>query len=289
MRNNSTALASNEFGGEWTEEKLSILTEYLDAYTIALSNQSWCKLVYIDLFSGCGTVNVRNGIVEGSARRALSLERKFRKYFFVEKDPHKAQALREMICEEFPFADACVYTDDANIALRNEILPQINKRTDRGVVFLDPYAMHVQWDTIRAIAASECLDFWYLFPVYAINRNLPKDGEIQSSVAKRLDDALGGSGWYNRFYAERKYRQQSLFEGYTDSDYMKCAAVEDIAKYAIERLETVFPTVLDTPFPLRNSNNATLFYLVFAVSNPSLPAKGLAMRLAKTIFEKHKT
>ena len=32
--------ANTGFGGPWTEEKLAILKEYLDAYTTALKNQA---------------------------------------------------------------------------------------------------------------------------------------------------------------------------------------------------------------------------------------------------------
>ena len=149
--------------------------------------------------------------------------------------------------------------------------------------------MHVQWDTVRAIAATGCLDFWYLFPLYAINRNLPKDGEIPDSLKRRLDDSLGGGDWYDRFYEERQYRQQTLFGEYADSEYKKTISAEGIARFAVERLKEVFPSVLDEVYPLRNSNNAVLFYLVFAISNPSPVAKGLAMKIAKSIFGKRQT
>lgn len=42
-----------KFGGSWTEEKLNMFTEYLDAYLIALQNMKFKKL-YIDAFAGTG-------------------------------------------------------------------------------------------------------------------------------------------------------------------------------------------------------------------------------------------
>lgn len=34
----------------------------------------------------------------------------------------------------------------------------------RAIVFLDPYAMEAEWSTIEAIAKTEAIDLWILFP-----------------------------------------------------------------------------------------------------------------------------
>jgi len=41
------------FGGDWTEQKLRVLQEYLTAYITALKDQPF-KLAYIDAFAGTG-------------------------------------------------------------------------------------------------------------------------------------------------------------------------------------------------------------------------------------------
>ncbi|MDX1417453.1 MAG: hypothetical protein R3293_24830 [Candidatus Promineifilaceae bacterium] len=41
------------FGGDWTEEKLSRIKEYLGQYTTALKNQPF-RTAYIDAFAGTG-------------------------------------------------------------------------------------------------------------------------------------------------------------------------------------------------------------------------------------------
>ena len=51
---------SQEFGGNWTEEKLNIFTSYLDAYLIALQNQKF-KKIYIDAFAGTGEIETSDG------------------------------------------------------------------------------------------------------------------------------------------------------------------------------------------------------------------------------------
>ncbi|GAI54351.1 unnamed protein product, partial [marine sediment metagenome] len=49
-------------------------------------------------------------------------------------------------------------------------------QNNRAVLFLDPYGMQVNWETIKAIANTEAIDLWYLFPFgIGVNRLLQKD------------------------------------------------------------------------------------------------------------------
>ena len=45
--------SDDTFGGNWTDEKLTIIEKYLSAYTLALQNLPLRK-VYIDAFAGDG-------------------------------------------------------------------------------------------------------------------------------------------------------------------------------------------------------------------------------------------
>ena len=77
---------TQQFGGNWTEEKLNIFTEYLTAYLTALQNQNFGK-VYIDAFAGTGEIVTNDGEqhLVGSAKRALSSYLKFDRYYFMKK------------------------------------------------------------------------------------------------------------------------------------------------------------------------------------------------------------
>ena len=65
-----------EFGGDWTDQKLSVLRKYLDAYTTALSRLDF-RTVYIDAFAGAGAREVEDAegkrFIEGSAAVALNV------------------------------------------------------------------------------------------------------------------------------------------------------------------------------------------------------------------------
>lgn len=96
-------MTSQKFGGDWTAKKLNIFTSYLDAYLIALQNQKF-KKIYIDAFAGTGEIETSDGeaYLAGSAKRALSAERRFDHYYFIESDESKASELEHMIDTEFP-------------------------------------------------------------------------------------------------------------------------------------------------------------------------------------------
>lgn len=83
-----------KFGVSWTEEKLNMFTEYLDAYLIALQNMKFKKL-YIDAFAGTGEIETRDGDHQliGSAKRALSSKKQFDRYCFIEADKDKVEEL----------------------------------------------------------------------------------------------------------------------------------------------------------------------------------------------------
>lgn len=48
-----------KFGGPWTEQKLEMVSKYLNFYLIALKNQSFRK-VYIEVFAGTGNILSKN-------------------------------------------------------------------------------------------------------------------------------------------------------------------------------------------------------------------------------------
>lgn len=75
------------------------------------------------------------------------------------------------------------------------------KEQHRGVVFVDPFALHVEWDTLRAVAATKALDLWLLFPVMAVQRLLPRNGVVDEACARRLTATFGDEGWRDAFYA----------------------------------------------------------------------------------------
>lgn len=274
-----------QFGGNWTVEKLNILNGYLDAYLLALSKRRF-KKIYIDAFAGTGTIVSRDEsqVFAGSAKRALQSSQRFDHYYFIEANKRKAQQLEMMITSEFQGLKAriTVCCGDANTELI-QILGSIDWRFNRALLFLDPYATEVSWTTLQAIAKTESIDVWYLFPFSALNRMLRKDGKIDESWEDCINRLLGDSGWKQEFYEEDT--QLNLFDEVT---WFKDASPERIQKYIVKRLETIFPKVAKNPRILLNEKRSPLFLFCFAISNPSPPAQRLALNIAEHILGKRR-
>lgn len=271
-----------QFGGDWTIEKLDILSDYLNAYLIALKNFHF-KKVYIDAFAGTGYIKSRDGtkIIEGSAKIALSLNLKFDEYYFIESNADKVSELQKMVDTEFPSLKSRVFTriGDANEEL-SKICKSVNWKYNRGLLFLDPYATEVSWETLESVAGTEAIDVWYLFPIQALQRLLPNNGHMNPTWGKRIDRLLGDCEWRSELYQES---QQLSF--YSEPQFEKSKNTEGMKQYVIKRLCCAFPAVAPNPRIFYNTKKAPIFLFCFAVSNKSRRAQTLALKIAEYILK----
>jgi three-Cys-motif partner protein len=272
---------AQRFGGDWTVEKLSILSDYLDIYLRALKQQSFGK-VYIDAFAGSGRINTRDGMeqITGSIRLALQDENKFDQYVFIEKNPEYAAELQRIVDVEFAALKPYISIHNADCNDKLAELCDTERysrywRENRAVLFLDPYATEVKWATLEAISRTQAIDLWYLFPFSAVQRMLPNEGVVDN-WRNKLNDIFGDTGWENRFY--KPDPQLNLFG---DDRLIKGVNTEELSAYICERLRSIFPYVADNPRMLYNTKMSPLFLFCFAVSNPSPNAYKLAKRFAE--------
>jgi three-Cys-motif partner protein len=286
------------FGGDWTEAKLGVIAKYLRDYTKVLKNQSF-KKTYIDAFAGTGYREAHaegeglqthglllpdlaerepQALLEGSAHMALRTEPRFDKYIFIERSARRCAQL-ESLKGEFP-------TLANNIRIRqgeaNEEIQKIcgtDWMSDRAVLFLDPYGMQVEWQTLEAVARTRAIDMWLLFPLgIGVNRLLKKTGDIPASWRNRLNILLGTEEWYSEFYTTEM--TPTLFGG--DQERVIKATMDTIGHYFNERLKTIFTGVADKPGVLRNSAYNPLYLLCFAVANER--GAPVALRIANHLL-----
>ena len=285
------------FGGSWTEIKLDKLRQYLRQYRIALkekpSKENPFKTLYIDAFAGTGYRTTSapseptsllfpelDSFLDGSARIALQIEPRFHEYIFIEKDPTRFAQL-ERLKEEFPSLaqHIILHNTEANACIKGLCQRPLWKN-HRAVMFLDPFGMQITWDTIEAIAKTQAIDLWLLFPLgVAVNRILTKNGRISPTWRSKLDAMFGATDWYDSFY--QKTPGSLLFED--EEQVEKVANFDSISKYYVSRLKTVFAGVAEKPLPLYNSRNNPIFMLCFAVGNPR--GKDVALRIANHILK----
>ncbi len=291
-------------GSRDTSDKLSRLRQYLQAYSIALNKQKFA-LIYVDAFAGSGVRTETRAALPlfdgpeatseeidtpGSARIALDISPAFDSVVLIEQDEERFSQL-ERLRTLFPDRDIIVRQGDANIHVQrlcdrfkwNREVGSL--RGVRGVVFLDPYGMEVEWSTVEAIAKTQALDCWYFFPLSGLYRNAPHNPtKLDSDKERSLDRVLGATDWRTRWYTHRIDRQD-MFE--SESQAVVRADVDAIEAYVKERLETVFKGAVLPPLRLRhNGSNAPMASLFFAVSNPSPAAVSLATDIAGYILKR---
>jgi three-Cys-motif partner protein len=244
-------MAEHQFGGDWTEDKLSRLEKYLKAYRqIFTQNEKarYFKTWYVDAFAGTGSrtassspptgqQSVFDDVYEdtettqyrnGSAKIALALPEPFDSYLFIEKSKGRVNQLKKTIEREHTvLLPRCDFRPgDANDVLK-AWCKQRDWQKERAVVFLDPYGMQVEWSTVEALAATKSVDLWYLFPLgVGVARLLTYRGDIDEAWRKRLDSLFGTTEWRTEFYP-RNSRPDGLVRGKPRHCGAGCAGCED--------------------------------------------------------------
>jgi len=297
-------MGTHTFGGDWTEDKLERVRKYLVAYTKIFKRNpraQYYTTVYVDAFAGTGErEGSRKGrtktrelalqitddqdaqeLRKGSARIALEVRPPFDSFLFIEQNAKRIKELEKLRTE---FSDQAsgirIEPGDAN-----EVLKRWCRDSDwqkqRAVVFLDPYGMQVEWSTIEAIAGTQAIDLWVLFPLgMAVNRLLTRKQPPPKPWAEALTRFFGTEEWRDQFYPKKKERL--LFE--EEESERKAANFKQISDYFLKRLKSVFAEVAPKPLVLENSNGVPIYLLCFAAGNPK--GAPTAVRIAKDILKR---
>jgi three-Cys-motif partner protein len=260
--------------GYWSEVKLSILEEYAKPYNQILRSKHFYP-IYIDGFAGAGH-HVAKGSdrrIEGSPVRALSVIPPFGAFHFVDLDSSRAARLREL-SEGRP--NVYVYEGDCNDVLNNQVFPKIDySRRQRALCILDPYGLHLNWETIRNAGESRVIEIFLNFPVMDMNRNVfwRYFERVLPAHQERMTKFWGDDSWKSAAYQS----SPGLF-----GDMVERTSNEDVAEAFRQRLEKVagFRHV-PKPMPMRNSKGAVVYYLFFASQNST------ADKIVKDIFAKY--
>jgi three-Cys-motif partner protein len=193
----------------------------------------------------------------------------FHKFYFIELHRKKAEALRSLVAE-YPGKNIEVVQSDANAALK-ALCGQYKWKSERAVLFLDPFGMRVEWPTLEAIAKTGAIDVWYLFPYFGLYRQAAKNADaLDADKEASLTRVLGTENWRQAFYAQNP--QADMFGGSNgdvrDTDHRQ------MLEFVSKRLKGLFcavtdPKVLYQGGDSKNPSGAPLFALYFAASNPS--------------------
>lgn len=284
-----------EFGGPWSLIKTDMVERYVSFFNTALKDKRFDR-VYIDAFAGTGAFtyvddsnadtlfeNDKATVHRGSAAVALEADPPFHKILFIERTKENVSSLNTLIARSrHPYAR--VRHGDANEILREVCRPSAWRRS-RGIIFLDPFGMSVEWNTLDLVAKTRALDVWYLFPLAGTVRNLPLDAaQLDEDKRKAVSRILGTDDWYEEFYEVDRHQRINLFGQVAPASASRKARVDDIEKFVLRRLRTIFAHV-EEPRRLKAKGNISLFSLFFAMSNSSPRAVALAKKGASHILK----
>jgi three-Cys-motif partner protein len=210
--------AEHRFGGQHTDDKVARLRAFLQSFTRALKHQGFV-LIYIDAFAGSGdrtdvipVLPLLDGDnadpqivnVPGSARLAIEVTPSFDRLVLIENDAGRHGAL-DQLRAEFPERDIVCHHGDANDVVQSlcRVTPWrgTGEKGIRGVIFLDPYGMEVEWATVASIAMTRALDLWYFFPLMGLYRQAANEVvAIDAKKRARLTRVLGTEEWEREWY-----------------------------------------------------------------------------------------
>jgi three-Cys-motif partner protein len=271
----------NQFGGNWTEEKMDIVVKYASAYLTIMNKQDWVKTIYFDGFAGSGFIetDTSDQLKKGTALRILDISepKPFDIYYFVELKEEHAKTLRSNLSDHPLRQNIHIRREDCNNKLLalSEYL-KVNK-SYRALAFVDPYGMSVKWSSIESLK-SLGVDLWILVPTgIGVNRLLINDGKISESWMEKLESFMGYSREEIMKHFYKLSTRQTLFGEETNITKEKDAAMLAGELYS-RKLKQVFSAV-SKPFVMRNSQNAIMYHFMMASNNKT------AIKIANEVID----
>lgn len=295
--------------GPWSQDKLDLLQAYLPAYSKIMNSERqrvWLQRChYIDAFAGAvwqkpkttkrgakaqsqdllwgpesvSPVEVDADVeqyIEGSPLRALNTEPTFDTCWFIDRSEWRLEQLNSLQ-KQFPDRDIRIRSGDCNPILRDEIATEITRKSkQRGVVFLDPYGLGVEWGTVVALANAQTFDIFINFSLMHVTRILKRDEAPDQSAIDLFNKVMGDSSWTQQLY--KPPAQTSFLEDLSMvRDVMQPRWLAEI--YA-DQLKQVFPYVTRSVI-MYSSKNAPLYALLLASHNR------YAVKIMNDIFAKY--
>ncbi|MBN2425789.1 MAG: three-Cys-motif partner protein TcmP [Calditrichaceae bacterium] len=267
------------WGGPWTEKKLQAFEEYVLAYLKIMHKNPYWKTIYFDGFAGCGERNIEKNapnlfdldldsgdanVYRGAAERLIKLQKPdiFDWYYFIDKDATSIKKLESKLksIQESKNKNIIYRANDCNEELV-KLSGALKKRKYAALIFLDPFGMQINWESIAQLAGSRS-DLWILLPTgMIINRLLDKNGELKN--IKKLISFFGinEESIRKKFYKTIEYKD--LF-GKDVKDMDKIIdPINKIAELYIENLKQIWKYV-SHPLRLNNKKGVALFHFILA-------------------------
>jgi three-Cys-motif partner protein len=246
--------------GYWTEQKLSMLSDYLPRFTTASRRAR--TTVYLDLFAGDveNVSRTTGAAISGSPKVALDTVPPFGTVVLFEL-PTAATRLDQQLHQNYPGRDLRIYPGDCNFtidhALRN-LMPLASAPT---FALIDQYAAEIHWATIAKLAGFKRrspykVELWLLFASSMLPRGLAQDdpGRVVQ-FADRITAMYGTDAW-RQIHAAR-----------LDGRLSPADARYELVNLMRWRLERVLRYRITHTFEMKNTRGVPMYEMIFATDN----------------------
>lgn len=246
--------------GWWTEHKLQILGDYLQAFVTASSRAD--QRIYLDLFAGWPD-NVSRESDEpilGSVQRALGVEPPFTRVCLFELGA-KARRLDDEVRRAYPRRTGIrVYEGDCNVTLLRALHDLRSVNWAPTFAFIDQFDSEIRWTTLEQIArfrrAKTKAEMWILFATGLYPRGLNLHGEvINMRYGDTVTAMLGTEDWWP--IAEARRRR------ILDAPSARAEWV-NLMRW---RLQTVLGYARSYGFTMKNTGGQDLYDMIFVTDH----------------------
>ncbi|MEM6258984.1 MAG: three-Cys-motif partner protein TcmP [Planctomycetota bacterium] len=229
-----------------SRDKHYYLQRYL--YAFSTSMQRWKYRYYVDLFSGAGIERVKDfGLDWGPPLVAAQVPKPFTQMFFNDLDKKKSDALRQRLVAHPQPLQPVVYNEEADVAVKR-IVTSIPKQGSLTLVFIDPYGLHISFDSIRLLSQRR-IDIIIFFP-----------------------DRIDALRNWNEYYLDQ---DKSNLDSFLGTDLWRSVLPVTNPESHAEALRKIYENQLKTLgfnafdyLRIRSKENKPLYRLIFATSHP---------------------
>jgi three-Cys-motif partner protein len=248
--------------GWWTQHKLQILGEYLQAF--ATASNSLPERIYLDLFAGWpkNVSRETNEPILGSVHRALQARPPFTRVGLFEMGT-KARDLEDEVRKAYPGRPGIqVYEGDCNVSVSRALADLRSQRVAWAptFAFIDQFASEVRWPTLEQLSrfrqGKTKAELWILFGTSFYPRGLGLHGEAMNArYGDKITDMIGSEEWFP--IAEG--RRRNLIDA--------AQARAEWVNLMQWRLEKTLGYQHTYGFTMKNTNGHDLYDMIFATDH----------------------
>ena len=235
--------------GVWAEEKLFYIERYIDIFSTGMKYK-WKRRAYIDLFSGPGkdVVEGTTNEIDGSPLLALKTRSPFTDVYLNDIDPIATSALRARAPANSQMALTIRHLD-CNTAARDAIgALQLDKAGTIGLAVVDPTGFQIQFDSLKALTVGRPIDLIVTLMTGYLKRFI-----ASPDLERRLDPFFGSPRW--RSLVDLKSAGQRV-------------TFRHLLDFYEQQLRDIGYAHVDDDIRILNSNEATIYHLIFASKHP---------------------